>query len=107
MSVRLRLAGQREGCPPESALDSGRVGGPHRTQNLPRLRTQRTQKLQLLLIRDGIPQVSATIRLGAFLARDACVSQPKRFVYILKSVTFADEYYVGVTGDVASRIGPQ
>ena len=32
------------------------------------------------------------------------VSRPKRFVYILKSISFPDEYYVGVTSDMAGRI---
>jgi predicted GIY-YIG superfamily endonuclease len=30
--------------------------------------------------------------------------QPKRFVYILKSVEHADEYYVGVTSDPGLRL---
>ena len=29
---------------------------------------------------------------------------PKRFVYILKSIAFPDEYYVGVTSNMAARI---
>src|SRR5688572_23263510 len=29
---------------------------------------------------------------------------PKRFVYILKSTTYADEYYVGATCDVVARL---
>jgi hypothetical protein len=29
------------------------------------------------------------------------MSTPKRFVYILKSVNFPDEYYVGVMGNVS------
>jgi putative endonuclease len=41
---------------------------------------------------------------GAFLARRAYVSPPKRFVYILKSTAIADEYYVGVTSDVTQRL---
>ena len=32
------------------------------------------------------------------------MSRPKRFVYILKSIRFPDEYYVGLTSDMAARI---
>ena len=38
------------------------------------------------------------------LAPLAWVSRPKRFVYILKSVAYPDEYYVGVTSDMTARI---
>jgi putative endonuclease len=32
------------------------------------------------------------------------VAEPKRFVYILKSVSTAGTYYVGVTSDLAKRL---
>jgi putative endonuclease len=32
------------------------------------------------------------------------VSRSKRFVYILKSVAFPDEYYVGITSNMTARI---
>lgn len=32
------------------------------------------------------------------------MSQPKRFVYILKSLAHPDEYYVGVTSDPQARL---
>jgi predicted GIY-YIG superfamily endonuclease len=39
-----------------------------------------------------------------FLLGRTGVSRAKRFVYILKSLTYPDEYYVGVTSDIAARI---
>ena len=38
------------------------------------------------------------------LALDSVAPWPRRFVYIIKSITTPDEYYVGVTSDVASRL---
>lgn len=32
------------------------------------------------------------------------VPRPKRFVYIIKSIRFPDEYYVGVTSDIGERL---
>jgi len=39
-----------------------------------------------------------------FLLGSTSVPGPKRFVYILKSIAFSDEYYVGVTSNMAARI---
>ena len=38
------------------------------------------------------------------LALDSVAPWRRRFVYIIKSITTPDEYYVGVTSDVASRL---
>jgi putative endonuclease len=40
---------------------------------------------------------------GAF-AFTACVSDPKRFVYILKSLANPMQYYTGVTSDLQARL---
>jgi len=50
------------------------------------------------------PRCVRVSRSGSFLARPTCASRPKRFVYILKSIAFPDEYYVGVTSDIPARI---
>lgn len=47
---------------------------------------------------------SAAFIPGGILAPRRSVPRPKRFVYILKSIGFPDEYYVGVTSDVAERL---
>ena len=43
-------------------------------------------------------------RLGPILGLRERVSAPKRFVYILKSESDPDEYYVGVTADPDARL---
>ena len=41
---------------------------------------------------------------GRGACRDQGMCEPKRFVYILKSLAKPDTYYVGITSDVASRL---
>ena len=45
------------------------------------------------------------IRSGAAIARRTCVSYSKRFVYILRSTADPRRCYVGLTSDVARRLG--
>ena len=42
--------------------------------------------------------------LGKGIALPRVVAEPKRFVYILKSVNTAGAYYVGVTSDMEKRL---
>jgi hypothetical protein len=43
-------------------------------------------------------------RVGPIVSLRARMATPKRFVYILKSETAPDEYYVGVTADPVARL---
>ena len=42
---------------------------------------------------------------GTTIARNFTVRPPKRFVYVLRSLTDRDRYYTGVTCNIRARLG--